>query len=189
MQDMIKLIPADDAGKAKLAQIEEEAGTKVNLCYQCGKCTAGCPVAFSMDYPPRQVIRLLQLNMLEEALSAESIWVCATCETCSARCPRGVEIASLMDALRREALIQGKNSKSKVALFNKAFLNWVKNGGKTFEAGLLLQFNLLSKQPFNDMEKGLPMMKRGKISFLPERVKNRDAIKKIFERSEKLGRE
>ena len=188
MQEVYKLIPANDKSKNKLAHIEKEAGTKINQCYQCGKCTAGCPVAFSMDYPPRQVIRLLQLDFIEEALSAESIWLCAACETCSARCPRGVSIASLMDALRREALFQGKNRNSKTALFNKSFLTWVKNGGRAFEAGLLLMFNLLSRQPFNDMDKGLPMIDRGKISFFPDRIKDRSAIKQIFERAEKLGR-
>jgi len=189
MQEMFKLIPADSKAKTMLAHIEKEAGTSINLCYQCGKCTAGCPVAGFMDYPPRQVIRLLQLDMLEEALSAESIWLCATCETCSARCPREVDITSLMDAIRREALVQGKNKNSKVALFNKSFLNWVKRGGKTFEAGLLMQFNFLSKQPFNDVDKGLPMIKRGKIAYLPDKIKDHAAIKNIFERAEKLGRE
>ncbi len=187
MDNAVNLIPADDKMKAKLAKIEDEAGTSINLCYQCGKCTAGCPVAFAMDYPPRQIIRLLQLDMLNEALNAESIWNCATCETCSARCPRGVDIASLMDALRREALRQGINTNSKVSLFNKAFLTGIKNFGKTYEAGLLLQFNMTSKQFLKDAELGLPMMKRGKVGILPERVKARNDIKKIFARVEELG--
>lgn len=187
MQEMIRLSPAGEAEKSALSRIEKEAGTSINLCYQCGKCTAGCPVAFAMDYPPRQVIRLLQLDLMDEALRAESIWVCATCETCSARCPRGVDIASLMDTLRREALKQGKITDKKVAAFNKAFLGSVKSFGKVYEAGLLMQYNLTTGQLFKDAELGLPMFKRGKIGIFPEKVKGREAIKKIFERSEKLG--
>lgn len=182
----VKLTPATESQKALLSRLEKEAGTDIKLCYQCGKCTAGCPAAFAMDYPPRQVIRMLQLDMVEQALSTESIWICASCETCSARCPRGVDIASLMDAMRREALKQGKVDK-RVAAFNKAFLSNVKNFGRTYEAGLLLQYNLTTGQPFKDMGLGLPMMKRGKVGVLPETIKGRSEVKKIFERVEKLG--
>ncbi len=187
MQDTIRLNPADERQKSELAEIEKEAGTSINLCYQCGKCTAGCPVAFAMDYPPRQVIRFLQLDLLDEALKAESIWICATCETCSARCPRGVDIASLMDTLRRRALKQGQVTDKKVAAFNKAFLGSVKSFGKIYEAGLLLQYNMATGQFFKDAELGLPMLKRGKLGFFPEKIRAREDMKKIFERAEKLG--
>lgn len=182
----VKLSPATEAQKTLLAQVEKEAGTSINLCYQCGKCTAGCPAAFAMDYPPRQIIRLLQLDMIEQALQAESIWICASCETCSARCPRGVDIASLMDAMRRQALKQGKKDK-RVAAFNSAFLFNVKNFGRAYEAGLLLRYNLTTGQFFKDMQLGLPMMTRGKVGVLPETIKARNEVKKIFERAEKLG--
>lgn len=174
------------ADKALLSRIEAEAGTDIKQCYQCGKCSAGCPVAFAMDYTPRQIIRLLQMGMTDEALNAESIWICATCETCSARCPRGVDIASLMDALRREALRQGKITDKKIAVFNRAFLNGVKNFGRSYEAGVLLQHNLLTRQFFKDAELGLPMMRKGKVSLFPEKIKARNEIKKIFERAERM---
>ena len=182
----VKLSPASDSQKALIRRIEKEAGTSINLCYQCGKCTGGCPAAFAMDYPPRQVIRLLQLGLVEQALASESIWICVSCETCSSRCPRGVDIASLMDTMRREALKRGKTDK-KVAAFNKAFLSNIKNFGRTYEAGLLLQYNLTTGQPLKDMNLGLPMMQRGKVGILPERIKARDEVKKIFERAEKFG--
>lgn len=189
MENAIKLIPASEKDKSILAHIEREAETDINLCYQCGKCTAGCPVAFAMDYSPRQVIRLLQLDLIEEALNTESIWICASCETCSERCPRGVDIASIMDALRREALKQGKINDKKVAAFNQSFLGTVKLFGKVHEVGLLLMFNTLTKQLFKDAELGLPMLKRGKIHILPETVKARDEIKNIFARVEEMGGE
>ncbi|NLB89423.1 MAG: 4Fe-4S dicluster domain-containing protein [Syntrophomonadaceae bacterium] len=189
MDKAIKIVPLTESEKELLKKIENEAGTDIKLCYQCGKCSAGCPVGFAMDYKPREIIRLLQLDMLDEALEAESIWICATCETCSARCPRGVDIASLMDALRREALKQGKINDKKVAHFNKAFLTTVKHFGRTYEAGILLYHNAATVQPFKDAELGLPMMKRGKVSILPHRIKGRDEIKKIFQRVEELGGE
>lgn len=189
MEHALSLTPTPVQDKEIIARIEKEAGTSINLCYQCGKCTAGCPVAFAMDYPPRQIIRFMQLGLPGEALQADSIWICATCETCSARCPRGVDIASLMDACRREALATGIVTDKKVAVFNEAFLSGVKNFGRTYEAGLLLQHNLKTMQPFKDTELGLPMMKRGKVGIFPEKIKGRDAVKQIFNRIEKMGRE
>lgn len=189
MGKAVKLAPATTEDKALIARLEKEAGTDIKLCYQCGKCTAGCPAAFAMDYPPRQVIRLLQLGMVEAALSADSVWICASCETCSSRCPRGVDIASLMDAIRREALHSGRITDKKVAAFNKAFLSGVKNYGRTYEAGLLLQYNTATGQFFKDAELGLPMFIRGKVGILPEKIRNRAAIKKIFQRSLEQGGE
>lgn len=188
MENAVRLSPAGASQKDLIARLEAEAGTSIKLCYQCGKCTAGCPAAFAMDYPPRQVIRLLQLDMVEQALGVESIWICASCETCSARCPRGVDIASLMDTMRREALKRNKTDK-RVAAFNKAFLANVKKFGRTYEAGLLLQYNLTTGQFFKDLGLGLPMMLRGKVSPLPHKITGREEMKKIFERAEKLGGE
>lgn len=186
MGTTLKLMPPQGKERALLSRIEQEAGTSINLCYQCGKCSAGCPVGFAMDYTPRQVIRLLQLNLLDEALNAESIWLCASCDTCSARCPRGVDIAALMDTLRREALAQGKIRDKKVAVFNEAFLDGVRNFGRTFETGLLLKHNLKTMQPFKDAQLGWPMMSRGKASVMPSKIKGRAQVKKIFARVEKM---
>ncbi len=189
MEQAFKIRPASQEQKKLLAQIESEAGTSINQCYQCGKCSAGCPVAFAMDYTPRQVIRLLQLNLMEEALGANSIWICASCEMCSTRCPREVDIASLMDALRRQALVSGRVTDKKVAAFNKAFLDSVRRFGKLFEAGLLLEFNTLTRQFFKDAELGLPMLKRKKVHLLPEKIKGNEEVKKIFERVKEIGGE
>jgi heterodisulfide reductase subunit C len=85
-------------------RIEEISGQDLLACYQCGACSAGCPVAFAMDVQPSQVIRLIQLGQVEEALESETIWFCAACQTCYARCPKGVDLSRIMEALREIAL-------------------------------------------------------------------------------------
>ena len=89
-----------------VARVEEISGQALLACNQCGKCSAGCPVVAAMDILPSQVIRMAQLGM-EEVLESNTIWICASCLTCVARCPKGVDLPRLMEALRQIALRQG----------------------------------------------------------------------------------
>lgn len=91
-----------------LRQIEELSGQNLYACYQCGKCTAGCPLAFSMDILPHTVLRLLQIGQVERALTSNSPWHCVACLTCSSRCPKGVDLARVMEALRSLLIRSGK---------------------------------------------------------------------------------
>ena len=82
-----------------MRQIEMISGESLLACNQCGKCSAGCPVAYGMDMLPSQVIRLAQLGV-EDVLDGETIWTCAACLTCVARCPKGIDLPRIMEALR-----------------------------------------------------------------------------------------
>ncbi len=90
-----------------LRRVEELSGQEVMACYQCGNCSAGCPAAGAMDLLPNQIIRLLQLGQIEAALGARAIWYCAACLQCEARCPKGIDLARLTEALRTLALEKG----------------------------------------------------------------------------------
>jgi heterodisulfide reductase subunit C len=96
-------LSAEQLGSAFVRQVTEISGQELLACNQCGKCSAGCPVVFAMDVLPSQVLRLAQLGM-EEALEAETIWICASCQTCLSRCPRGVDLPRVMEALRQIVL-------------------------------------------------------------------------------------
>ncbi|MDI7276570.1 MAG: 4Fe-4S dicluster domain-containing protein [Anaerolineae bacterium] len=88
-------------------RVEEASGQNLMACYQCGKCSAGCPVAGVMDLLPSQVIRLVQLGLVEEAMASQTIWYCAACLTCAARCPKGVDLPRVMEALRELVMERG----------------------------------------------------------------------------------
>jgi heterodisulfide reductase subunit C len=67
--------------------IIERSGEDVGKCIQCGKCSSGCPVASEMEYIPNQIMELIRLNQEEKVLTANTFWFCASCQTCSIRCP------------------------------------------------------------------------------------------------------
>ena len=117
---------------------EELSGQEVRNCYQCGKCSAGCPIAADMDLLPNQVIRLLQLGLTDVALRSSTIWLCASCETCTTRCPREVDLAAVMDAMRNIAIRQRIRSQVRtVTFFNRTFLRLVKKYGRVYEMELI----------------------------------------------------
>lgn len=94
---------------AFVAKVEELSGQKILACYQCGKCSAGCPAISEMDILPNQVIRYIQLGFKDELLKSKSFWACASCLTCNARCPKGIKIAEVMEAVRQISLRKRKD--------------------------------------------------------------------------------
>jgi len=154
-------------------------------CYQCGKCTAGCPVAGFMDKTPNQIIRFIQLNQPEIVLNSKTPYICASCNTCSARCPKDIDIARVMETIRILGVKKGIKPKVKgAAEFNKLFLKYVKTEGRSYELGMTAEFNIRTGQFLKDAALGAEMFMKRKISLLPEGVKNKKRIKKIFEKSD-----
>jgi len=84
-----------------VAKVQELSGQNLLACYQCGKCSAGCPAVSQMDILPNQIIRYAQLGFKDELLQSKSIWICASCMTCNARCPKGINIAEVIEAIRQ----------------------------------------------------------------------------------------
>ena len=93
-------ISRENVQKDFIKKIEELSGQNIYACYQCGKCSAGCPIVEHMDILPNQIIRLIQLGSDDEVLDSKTIWLCSTCLQCMAKCPKGVDLAKIMDALR-----------------------------------------------------------------------------------------
>lgn len=168
------------------AQVQQRCGENPARCYQCGKCTAGCPVAFAMDIDPARLMRNVQLGQRETVLHSRTIWLCASCETCTTRCPQGVDLARVMDALRILAREAGIAAEPEVAAFNQGFLSNTRAHGRVHESLLAVLHNLKTGHPFRDVEKGPTMLLKGKMSLRGHTTRNRDQVRRLFEQVEKL---
>jgi heterodisulfide reductase subunit C len=155
--------------QSQLAEaIFKESGQNVNLCYQCRKCAAGCPISYAMDYKPAQIIHAIRLGMDNLVLKSKTPWLCASCETCTTRCPQEVDIAKVMDAVKIIALRQGvKPAVPDVASFYKAALANIKKCGRMFEVGMIIGLKLRTFNFFKDMVLGAKMFKKGKLKMIP----------------------
>ena len=90
-------------------KVEEIAGENFHKCMQCGTCSGACPMEESMDAPPRKIVLLTHFGQKAKATNANTVWMCATCNTCYARCPRGLELPKIMEALRQVVLRENTN--------------------------------------------------------------------------------
>ena len=78
--------------------VNELSGENIDLCMQCGACSSGCPLTKQMDFLPSKVMRLVQLGV-DECLESKTIWICLSCFNCEVNCPRGIDVANIMEAL------------------------------------------------------------------------------------------
>lgn len=105
----VKIVPNNN--QHELEHILEISGVNIKNCIQCAKCSAGCPASGSMDILPNEIIRLLHLGQLDKVRNSQSIWNCASCFTCTERCPRNIDLAKLIEAIRLTIIRQTGKSR------------------------------------------------------------------------------
>ncbi|MDH3473694.1 MAG: heterodisulfide reductase-related iron-sulfur binding cluster [Rhodospirillales bacterium] len=159
--------PASAAAESLTGAIERATGENVFRCYHCGRCTSGCPLAEHFDLTPNQVIRGLQLDDTG-VLASRTIWLCASCQTCTTRCPQKIDVAAIMDALCVEATRRGvAPAVPEIAAFNRLFMGSVKLLGRAYELGFGIALNLAQRTPFKDLRMALALLRRGRLHLVP----------------------
>jgi len=157
------------------------------LCYQCGKCSAGCPVRAYTDEAPNRVVRFVQLGFDDQALNTRTIWLCAGCQTCTTRCPQEFDLAGFMDAMRELALKRGVTPpEADIKAFHDAFLAQIERHGRSFEFGLVRDYKLKTWHLMQDVENAPTMFLKGKIGVFPHSVEQPSVMKRIFKRAEEI---
>lgn len=149
----------------------EKSKEKPNLCYQCGKCTAGCPVADEMDLLPHQAMHLISLGREEKVLTSNITWICAGCYACAVRCPNDIDITTVMDEMRLKALEAGVACRRpEILKFHQFFLKNLSGRGRMYEMGLMAKLNLTKGKPFNNMTLAPRMVRTGRLHVLPPKT-------------------
>ena len=139
-----------------------------SLCYQCAKCSAGCPVAEDMDVLPHQVIHLASMGMQDRVLKSKTIWTCAGCFTCAVRCPNDIDITSVMDGLRTQAAKEGIECPlPHVATFHKTFLNDLSRRNRIHEVRMMGEYNMRTMRPFHNAMVGAKMFFKRRLHLMP----------------------
>ena len=164
------------------AQIAARAQVNIRDCYQCGKCSAGCPMASGMDAGPREIVHMLQLGLVEDALRAKDPWICAQCMTCSSRCPQQIDVAELMRAVRMVSHERGYRASKESDVFETAFIEGVRGHGRNSETWLAAAYNLRSGHLLQDAGNAPKMLSKGLIGLQHENVGDREAVRRLVDR-------
>jgi heterodisulfide reductase subunit C len=131
---VIKITDMDPKFKYEVSKVP--GAEKVMLCFQCGTCTADCPIArFDDFYRPRKLVRMVQLGLKDKVLSNDVIWLCSTCFTCIDHCPQDVGIADIVRALRNLTVREG----SMPLVYQELAANILKNGYAYIISGMRLK--------------------------------------------------
>lgn len=178
--------------------IEASGPFYTSACYQCRKCSNGCPVTFAMDLLPDELIRLVIVGQRQTVLASKTIWVCAACETCTTRCPNGVKIAELMDCLKETAVQAGVPSpQPQILALHTAFLNDVKRWGRVFETAFLPEYLLRSGELLRKWQTGTwrtemklswQMIRKKRFPIRPKTIKGKNEVRNILDHQKRFAK-
>jgi len=169
--------------------LQSLTGENVMLCYQCKKCTLGCPSAYAMRMRPHELMRAIQLGLTEEIYWSGTIWICLSCETCNTRCPQDINILRVIDGLRELAnskKFDYYNPHPAIPALHRIFMALVERFGKVYELGLALLINLRMLTPFKDIDMASPMLTKGKLKPFPHFSHGAKELRKVMARIREL---
>ncbi|MDH5467405.1 MAG: 4Fe-4S dicluster domain-containing protein [Candidatus Aminicenantes bacterium] len=162
-------------------------GESIKKCIQCGSCTGSCPVSYTMDITPREIIALFRARDIESILSSRTIWICASCYACTIRCPQGVQVTDILYALKRLAIEQKIFPKRfPVYSLSKSFVYLANRYGRSYEPGLIVAY-FLKTNPFKLLGMiplFLKLFFKGRIGILPKKIKGSKNFSKILQEAE-----
>ncbi|HUN64774.1 MAG TPA: 4Fe-4S dicluster domain-containing protein [Bacteroidota bacterium] len=162
---------------------ERAYGQKLLSCIQCGTCSATCPLSYYMDFTPRRVIAMVREGFREEALNSFTIWLCASCYSCTVQCPRQIHITDVMYTLKREAIAREMFPRRyPIPILARGFFDIVHRNGRNSEGRLLLYLYLRTNilKIFQNTRLGLHLLRRGRMSVRQEKIHRKEDLRSIL---------
>jgi quinone-modifying oxidoreductase subunit QmoC len=164
---------------------------RVFSCIQCGTCSGTCPLSIYMDYTPRRIIQLIREGFKTEALSSNTIWLCASCYSCAAHCPQDIHLTDVMYSLKRQAIKEGLYPKHlPIPVLAREFYEGVRRNGRNSEFWVVLRFALKSN-PLLLLKmagSGLDLLRTGRLSLKSERIKDIEGLRRELETPREVAR-
>jgi len=182
VQGLIKYEGDLDQGfGAEIARLAH--GEKLFTCIQCGTCSATCPVSAFMDFTPRRIIAMVRAGFKEEVLRSFTIWLCASCYSCTADCPRQIKITDVMYALKQLAIKEGVYPKRfPTPVMAQEFYKIVGKKGRNSEGKLMMKI-ALKTNPFRLLRYanvGLKLFRTGRVTLREESIQNHREIQTLL---------
>ncbi len=165
-------------------------GSSTNHCIQCGSCSGTCPAVEYMDETPRRLIGMINANLREDVIDANTAWVCSSCYHCTVRCPAKIDIAGVMYAVKCYSIQNKTYAKDWVGpAFSKAFIKTVSKNAKTYEPLLAPTyiFGFEAKEFFLEIQNASKLMFKGRLSILPPTNKRRAEFQNVVKRAISTG--
>jgi quinone-modifying oxidoreductase, subunit QmoC len=158
-------------------------GEKLYGCIQCGNCSSTCPLSPYMDYTPRKVIAMVKAGFRDEVLSNRTVWLCASCYSCTVECPKGIKITDIMYALKREAIMKKVYPKRfTIPVLSKTFYSEVKSRGRSNEVFLLTKYYFKTNifKSIGYLGIAFKLFKTGRLSIFEKKLKDQENFKKML---------
>lgn len=167
---------------------ERYGGENLRSCIQCGTCSATCPMSVYMDYTPRRLVAMTRAGFKDEVLRSFTIWLCASCYSCTVECPKEIKITELMYAFKQDAIDEGIYPKRLATpVLAHEFFKIVRRWGRSNE-GVLLTLMFLKTNPFKLIKQsvlGLKLLLKGRMGLKIEKIKRMDQLRPILDAVEK----
>jgi heterodisulfide reductase subunit C len=166
-------------------------GSPIHACIQCGTCAATCPAVEFMDHSPREIIALIRADRKREVLSSNAFWCCASCYSCTVRCPKGIDIAYMMYGLKRYSM--WRNGARRHAIgpdFSKRFVRMIMKYGRSNELELTAPYLFRNgfRAMLDETLTALHLMKTRRLPLLPHKIKRVGNFRGMLSRIIPVGR-
>jgi quinone-modifying oxidoreductase subunit QmoC len=165
-------------------------GEGIFECLQCGACSGICPIATYMDYTPRRLINMVREGFKYEVLHSRTVWLCASCYSCTVNCPAGIHITDVMYALKRLAIKEGTHPRRfPVPALAQELVRNVRRSGRNSEIAVVLGLALRTNplRLLNVAPIGLKLLRTGRISIRGEKVREPEALDRLLHSIQEAG--
>lgn len=157
-------------------ELKNLTGIAVSECYQCFRCTNGCPVAKDMDIVPHKIMAYVLNDERARVLSSDALWSCLQCVTCSIRCPNGIDVTRIFEALRRLALGSGLASRTDIRDLDAAMIDSISRYGRLFELGAIMRYRVTHRGLFKGIPMAVDMLRKRRIGLFPHAISGRKRL-------------